>query len=57
MNTKIAVPEGQKLGVRYQNARVNLLLAVGFTVINILLLAAGGAIHFFCSRRMCRMCW
>lgn len=49
MNTKIAVPEGQKLGVRYQNARVNLLLAVGFTVINILLFAAGSDSFFLFS--------
>lgn len=41
--------ERQALQNKYNSARINLLLAVGFTVINVLLLAFGGGSYFLFS--------
>lgn len=47
--TKNAMTDRQALGTRYRNARMNLLLVVIFTVVNILLLAAGRDTFFLFS--------
>ena len=41
--------ERQALKNKYNSARVNLLMAVGFTVVNVLLLAFGGGSYFLFS--------